>query len=303
MLSTGKAGISVPACGALWYSLRMQRARLTFYGVRGSMAAAGRATAGFGGNTTCIELCGFGERIICEAGTGIRELGNALMRGSRGARVDAAILISHLHWDHYIGLPFFKPLYERGNRFLLCGPGGRGKGFARLLGAAISPPYFPIRLRDAAARKRFKTLDGKPFSIGAVRVTPFPLHHPGGGFGWRFDLPDGRGVAIVSDNEPKDAAQERRTVQWLNGLDLLIHDAQYTPARYRQRRGWGHSPDSYPLELARQAGIPSVILTHFDPDDDDAVLRRRETQVRQALRGNGRAVRCRFAREGMTLLI
>lgn len=279
----------------------MQHARLTFYGVRGSMAAAGRATAGFGGNTTCIELTGFGERIICEAGTGIRELGNRLMRGAR--RLDATILISHLHWDHYIGLPFFKPLYVRGNRFLLCGPGGRGKGFARLLDAAISPPYFPIRLRDAASEKRFKTLTGKPFSIGGIRVTPFPLHHPGGGFGWRFDMPDGRGVAIVSDNEPKDAASERRTVQWLNGLDLLIHDAQYTPEGYPRKKGWGHSPYNYPLRLASKAGIPRVILTHFDPDDDDAQLRRRETQVQRLLRKGGHALRCTFAREGMTLLI
>ena len=154
-----------------------------------------------------------------------------------------------------------------------------------------------------ASQKRFKTLDGGPFSLGAVRVTPFPLHHPGGGFGWRFDLPDGRGVAVVSDNEPKDAASERRTVQWLNGLDLLIHDAQYTPARYQQRRGWGHSPDSYPLRLAMKAGIPRVILTHFDPDDGDAELRRREMQVRQALRRSGAALRCAFAREGMTLSI
>lgn len=282
----------------------MGKVRVTFYGVRGSLPTPGRSTLGFGGNTACIEVVGDGERFICEAGTGIRDLGNQLLlREAKEKGVQSTILISHLHWDHYIGLPFFKPLYDAHHQFTLCGPGSKAASFKDLLSVAISPPFFPIRIVDVPARLRWKTVNGRPLRFGKTVVRPFVLHHPGGSFGWRLDFASGVSVAIVTDNEPKDDAHELATVQWLNGVDLLVHDAQYTPEGYESKHGWGHSPHTYPLRLACEAGIREVVLTHFDPEDSDASLRDIERTVKRLIKKSACPLRVRLAREGESLLI
>lgn len=276
---------------------------MTFWGVRGSIPAPGPTTKRFGGNTACVEIVADGSRIICDAGTGIRALGLSLERSCAGASVAAHILLSHLHLDHFIGLPFFTPLYRRQNRFVISGPAAGRAGFGRALSRAMRPPYFPVPFSTIPAGIRLETVRARPFRVGAVRVDPFPLHHPGGALGWRFFFPDGRSLVHVTDNEPGSERHFRRLVRWMRGADALIHDAQYTPRNYARHRGWGHSPFTYPVHLAEAAGIGRLFLFHFDPKDEDGQLARVRTEVRAAARRLRQPVRVEMAREGMSFYV
>ncbi|MFA4874961.1 MAG: MBL fold metallo-hydrolase [bacterium] len=281
----------------------MDRVRIKFWGVRGSLAAPGRDTVRFGGNTTCIEIVCGKTRIICDAGTGLRPLGIDLARRASGRAVNATILLSHLHWDHYIGLPFFQPFFERRNRFLIAGPEAGGSGFKRLLDEAIRPPYMPMRLGDLGARISYKSIRAKAFEIDRVRVTPIAANHPDGAIGWRFDFPGGRSAAVMSDNEPGDDARALSLVEWMAGADVLVHDAQYTPQEYRRRRGWGHSPFLYPIGLARAAEIPRLYLTHFDPESSDKKLMRIASAAKAFIVKKRSSLRCELAREGLCFFL
>ena len=281
----------------------MKRARLTFWGVRGSIAIAGRRTLGYGGNTSCLHVECDGAHLICDAGTGIQPLGNALQKRFSGRPLQACVLLSHLHWDHYFGLPFFKPLYEKRNAFLIAGPGVGRVGFERLLGDAIGPPYFPIRLSVYAASIEYRTVRAEGFEWEGIGIVPVPANHPDGACGWRLFFPNGRSAVVMTDDEFAAGKRRRELVKRVQGADLLIHDAQYTPEKYAQRRGWGHSPFTYPVELARAAGIGKLYLTHFDPDDDDRAIRRMLAAARRHAAAIGGGVRCELAREGLSILL
>lgn len=281
----------------------MASVKLTFWGVRGSMATPGPGTVHVGGNTACVEIRADEDLLICDAGTGIRPLGLDLIRRMGKGPVDASILLSHLHLDHYIGLPFFKPLYSNRNRFMIAGPGTAGMGFGHALSIAMRPPYFPVPFSDIPAKLRFKTVFVRPFSIGRIRVVPLAMNHPGGALGWKFLLPGGVSIVHVTDNEPSTAAEERKIVGWMRNADVLIHDAQYDSATYRSRRGWGHSPFVYPIRLAWEAGIPKLYLFHFDPEDDDRHLRKILKESRAWIKRRNYALHCELAREGTTILL
>lgn len=267
------------------------------------MAAPGPATIRFGGNTACVEIKAGDQLIICDAGTGIRPLGENLVRRMKGRPIDAFILLSHLHWDHYIGLPFFRPLYDRKNRFVVAGPRVAGMDFGQALSCAMRPPYFPVPIAVLPSRMRFKTVSSRPFQVGSVRIVPMELNHPGGAMGWRFYFPNGRSVVHVTDNEPTSQKQMRRLINWMQGADILIHDAQYTPAAYRLRKGWGHSPFTYPISLAAGAGIPRVVFFHFDPADNDKCLSDIQRRARAWAKDQGIKVRCDLAREGTSIVL
>lgn len=281
----------------------MNRTRVTFWGVRGSIPAPGPMTKRFGGNTSCVEIVAGEERIVCDAGTGIRALGLRLMRGAAGRPVAAHILLSHLHWDHYMGLPFFAPLYVRRNRFVIAGPSAGLQGFGRALSHAMRPPYFPVPFSMIPAGIRFKTIGLRPFRIGGVRALPLALHHPGGSLGWRFFFPDGRSLVHVTDNEPGSKRHVRKLLRWMRGADVLIHDAQYTPADYARHRGWGHSPFTFPIRLASEAGIARLFLFHFDPQDEDAQLARVRKKAVAMARALPHPVHVEMAQEGTSFTL
>lgn len=262
----------------------------------------GKETRHYGGNTSCVEFnCG-SELIICDAGTGIRPLGKHLIR-RRGKRpIKATILLSHVHWDHYVGLPFFKPLYWKKNEFVIGGPKPLRKRFGDAIGSAMHPPYFPIPVSAIPARIEFKTIGIRPFSIGNVRVVPFLANHPGGAFGWKFLFPGGKSVAHVSDNEP-DGERREAIIEWLRNTDVLIHDAQYTTEEYKKRLGWGHSPYTYPLEIASEAGVSKLIFFHFDPDADDDHLRKTLKRAKEWIKRRNARLDCSLAREGFSFRI
>ena len=267
------------------------------------MAAPGPGTIRFGGNTSCVEIQIGGELIICDAGTGIRPLGESLVRRMKGRPIEATILLSHLHWDHYIGLPFFRPLYNGKNRFVVAGPRVAEMDFGPALSCAMRPPYFPVPLAVLPSRLRFKTVSARPFKMGTVRIVPIELNHPGGAMGWRFYFPNRRSVVHVTDNEPSSQNKMKRLVKWMQGTDVLIHDAQYTPSTYLQRMGWGHSPFTYPITLAAEAGIPRVVFFHFDPADNDKRLSDIQRQARAWAREQGINIKCDLAREGASIVL
>lgn len=272
----------------------MARIKVRFWGVRGSVPVSSPETMRYGGNTSCIEITSDDDTIICDAGTGIRALGRKMCK--TGKRVRAAVLISHVHWDHIAGLPFFEPLFSKKNSFEIIGPDPERSTFKKALLGSFSPPYFPISLKDVAADVHFKTLSGRPFRCGKINVRPYPLSHPGGALGWRLEFPGGGSLVYISDNEPGEDA--KKIARWAYGADVMIHDSQYTPALYRERKGWGHSPYTYPVSIAIQGNVGKLILNHFDPTSTDRMLEAMLKSARKIIKERHAGLKCELAREG-----
>lgn len=273
----------------------MKTIKIKFWGVRGSTPSPAKEYLKYGGNTACLEIKTDDELIICDAGTGIRQLGKSLVKKHKS--INAHILISHLHLDHISGLPFFEPLYNNKNTFHIIGPNINKKSFSKSIITALSPPFFPVKITQDGASIKFKSVHEKSFNIGKVRVIPLKLKHPGICLGWRFNFPSGKSIVYVSDNEP--GRNFDKIVKWAHKTDLIIHDAQYTPKEYLTHKGWGHSPYTYASKIAKEAKIPRVILSHFDPDYSDTFLKKLELKVTRL----NKDIKSKFAHEGLTLNI
>jgi phosphoribosyl 1,2-cyclic phosphodiesterase len=244
----------------------MNQFLVRFWGVRGSIAAPGPATAGVGGNTSCVEVrCG--ERLlILDAGTGLRALGDELMR--RGER-RADLLLSHLHWDHIQGLPFFVPLYVPGSELSIHGPAWGHGGLGGALGRQMAAPGFPVEFTDVAAHVLLSELRHRSrLQSGEVTITAAKLNHPGGVLGYRLEA-GGRSLVYATDTEHFECIDPALR-ELAEGADLLIYDAQYTPEEYPAKAGWGHSTFEAACQLARSAGVQQLALFHHDPRRDDA---------------------------------
>lgn len=278
----------------------MTKAKIKFWGVRGSMAAPSADTREIGGNTACLEICYGKTLIICDAGTGLRPLGNTLVRRAKKKPISAHILLSHLHWDHFIGLPFFKPIFHKRNSFVVAGPRAVREEFGRALSRVIRPPYFPLPIETFFADVKLKTIPERPFKIEKIKVRPIALCHPQGSFGWRFEFPNGKVLVHVTDNEPGTEAHAQKLVGWMRGADVVIHDSQYSPASYEKRKGWGHSPFTYPVRLAEEAGVKKLFLFHFDPNDTDIHLKEVLKEARSLIHSSKSHLKCELAREGLS---
>jgi len=269
----------------------MKQFLIRFWGVRGSIATPGAATANVGGNTSCVEVrCGE-ELFVLDAGTGLRGLGDDLMR--RGER-QAEILLSHLHWDHIQGLPFFVPLYVPGTELTLRGPAWGGGGLEGALRRQMSSPGFPVEFADVGARVTLQELaHGSRFASGATRVQAAKLNHPGGVLGYRIEH-GGKSVVYATDTEHW-ACVDPALLQLAQDADVLIYDAQYTPEEYPTKVGWGHSTFEAASELAKRAGVKRLVLFHHDPRRDDAAVAELESRARRSFTD------VVAAREGMVL--
>jgi phosphoribosyl 1,2-cyclic phosphodiesterase len=247
-----------------------------FHGVRGSNPTCDVSTWHYGGNTPCVEVeTPAGHRIILDGGTGVRSLSRATGWGPDAAPIHASWLVSHYHWDHIQGLPFFPPLYESRNRFMFYGlqPDGGGGMEAALQGQMLRP-YFPVNMSLLAAARAFTVVEpGSRWPVEDASVEAVPLNHPQGCLGFRIETARGV-VAYASDNEPGDPKGDEAVRYLARGADLLIYDAQYSPAMLRQRRGWGHSSWLEGVAVAKNAGARALILFHHDPDSDDATVGR-----------------------------
>ncbi len=254
---------------------------IQFWGVRGSIASPGSDTAGVGGNTSCVEVCCGEQRLILDAGTGIRRLGDALV--ARGP-VQATLLLSHHHWDHIQGLPFFVPLYLASTELTVIGPTPERVSVHDVLEHQMTSPVFPVRLDEVPCRLETReVVPGNELELGDVRIRIAKGNHPGGSLAYRIECA-GKSVVYATDTEHYSCV-DPALVSLAAGADVLIYDAQYTPAEYRgetgpSKVGWGHSTYEDGAKLARAAGVGQLVLFHHDPRRSDAAVEDLEARTR-----------------------
>lgn len=291
--------------------------RLRFWGTRGSIATPGPETNHFGGNTSCVELTtGAGETLILDCGTGARSLGAELMSRQQGS-IYLSILIGHTHWDHIQGFPFFAPVFAPGNRIDVYAPEGGRRSLQHVLAGQMEFTYFPVELDQLPAAINYHQLSEGRYDIGGATVVTQFLNHPAPTLGYRVEC-DGAAVVYLTDHEPfaeslwrSDAKPgriesmlhegDRRHARFMEGADLVIHDAQYTPEEYKGKKNWGHSHFEYVVEVAAAAGVPRLALTHHDPAHDDAFVREVERRARAVAGRLGAELEIFCAYEGYAL--
>src|SRR2546423_489363 len=276
-------------------------AKLSFWGVRGSTPTVDPTTWRYGGNTPCLELSApDGTEFILDCGTGLRMLGNrgtladpwpadpwpkerSKAAANGGRFPETHIFVTHYHWDHIQGIPFFSPLYAESNEFHFYSFRSKFLGrdsLKQVFEAQMAVPYFPVDMSAMNAKRSFKELDGgDSFTIGENKITTRWLNHPQGCLGFRIETPAGT-VAYATDNEPGDAALDESLRELAAGADIFINDAQFTPEQLAStRRGWGHSSWKDGVRVARAVDAKTLVLFHHDPDSTDRIV---DTILRQA---------------------
>ncbi|OLC58843.1 MAG: hypothetical protein AUH85_00110 [Chloroflexi bacterium 13_1_40CM_4_68_4] len=274
--------------------------RLRFWGTRGSIATPGPSTVRYGGNTACVELRGpDGELVVFDAGTGLRELGQHLLRDGNEHPLKVHLFISHLHWDHIQGLPFFRPAFDPRNKLTIYGPAQKKQPLRRLLRIGMDDPFFPVDLDAMPAGVKVKELGKSSFELGSLRVKSARLFHPSPRLGYRVEA-RGHAIAYVTDTEDAHRDGEPNPVLALaRGADILIHDAQYVDAD--RKPGWGHTTMESAVDVALRAGVRELVLYHHDPERSDDALDDIERRAAKVVRSRGGKLRVRVAREGMQL--
>jgi diguanylate cyclase (GGDEF)-like protein len=262
--------------------------RVKFWGTRGSIATPGPATARYGGNTSCVEVRSEGGTLmVLDCGTGARALGDHLVRSATGP-LRVHLFIGHTHWDHIQGFPFFVPAFLPGTELNIYAPAGFQRSLEEAMAGLMEYSYFPVKLRDLRSRLHFTELEEGFLRVGDVLVETRYLNHTAPTVAYRLSS-GGATVAYVTDHEPFWPPDDHgfahpgdvSHVAFLKSADLVIHDAQYTEAEYRERTGWGHSTSDYAVDVALAAGVRRLALFHHDPSHDDVMLDAFEQAARQ----------------------
>jgi phosphoribosyl 1,2-cyclic phosphodiesterase len=280
--------------------------KIKFWGTRGSIPVPGRDTIVYGGNTTCVEIQpNSGRKMVIDAGTGIRSLGEKLIAAEE--QVDICLLITHIHWDHILGFPFFRPIYQPENRIAIDGFHSCMKGLRTPFENRMSDGFWPVRFEDLKADIHYlDTLSSGPLEYDGVIVESVPLQHPQGGFGYRFKE-GGKTLVFITDNElTQDAWVGRRPedyVRFCKDADILIHDAQYTPEELIERKGWGHSDYVSTVDLGVSAEVGRLVLFHHDPGRKDQDMDALKARCQGLAREKGSSVKIDAAREGDVLTL
>jgi phosphoribosyl 1,2-cyclic phosphodiesterase len=259
-------------------------AKLSFWGVRGSTPTVDPATWRYGGNTPCLELIApDGTQFILDCGTGLRMLGSRWVAPNGGRTPETHIFVTHYHWDHIQGIPFFSPLYAENNEFNFYSFRSKFLGrdsLKQVFEAQMALPYFPVDVSAMNAKRKFKEVEGgDSFTIGESKVTTRWLNHPQGCLGFRIETPAGTFV-YATDNEPGDAKLDANLRELAANAEIFINDAQFTPEQLATtRRGWGHSSWLDGVRVARESGAKTLVLFHHDPDSTDRMV---DSILRQA---------------------
>lgn len=300
-----------------------------FWGVRGSIATPGPQTVKYGGNTSCTELELNGNLFVLDAGTGIRQLGLDLIKRQAGGKIH--LFISHPHWDHIQGLPFFLPAFREEFDLNIIGYESTQHELEKVLANQMDPTYFPVQFGDLDAHLEFTNVSEGSFWIDKVRIDAIFANHPGYNLAYRFNS-KGKTVVYATDNQPygygknlgKWATEEYfrkaktkqyeyinvdfadlndRMIDFARGADLLIHDAQYTPEEFERKQDWGHSSYEYTANVALKAHVKSLILFHHEPEHSDAMINQIEKKTRSLLKEAGTEISCQAAYEGLEIII
>jgi phosphoribosyl 1,2-cyclic phosphodiesterase/CheY-like chemotaxis protein len=297
--------------------------RVKLWGVRGSIPTPGPSTVRYGGNTSCVEVRADGEIIILDAGTGIRLLGLALDKEFGARSMKVTLLITHTHWDHIQGLPFFSPVYNQKNLIRVLGYEGARAGLGAILAGQMETPFFPVSLRELPSHLAIEELKEMEFHIGKVKVRSKFANHPGICAGYRLFTSSGS-IAFLPDNEPYESlkihfasrdgvseeearsfavAERAKLIEFLTDCDVIILDAQYTDEEYAEHIGWGHGSLSTVVSLALEARARKLVLFHHDPGHDDAMVDQIVHRARELVKKSGKSLEVEAAREGAELVL
>ncbi|HCV43343.1 MAG TPA: MBL fold metallo-hydrolase [Bacteroidetes bacterium] len=295
--------------------------KLKFWGTRGSIPTPGEDTVRYGGNTPCVEVrLSNNDLIILDAGTGIRALGDQLM--ATGASVQAYIAISHPHWDHVQGFPFFKPAFISGNELTIIGPQSKHVTLRQMMAHVMDKVYFPIQLHELKANIKFIAMKEESTKVFDATLSSLFVNHSSMALGYRVDVA-GHSLVYISDNEPFDrevamsvknvdpivvrkfseskAEPNQRVFDFAKGADVLIHDATYTPEEYVNHVGWGHSHYLFCLKIAHEAGVKKLVLFHHDQTHDDAAIDDILHKCKREIKTRNYRFECHAAAEGVEM--
>ncbi|MDH4070181.1 MAG: MBL fold metallo-hydrolase [Ignavibacteria bacterium] len=295
--------------------------RARFWGTRGSIPSPGPDTVRYGGNTPCVEVrLSDNTLIILDAGTGIRPLGDVL--AASRSPVQAFIAITHPHWDHIQGFPFFQPLFAEGNEITIAGPETDELSLRQVLSEVMNKRYFPVKLEELRAQISFKAMGENTVPVSGGLVTSSYVCHPFLTLGYRIEE-RGKSLVYISDNEPfrksdpavasavapevtdryrnEEGDDDRYLVSFARHAGILIHDATYTPEEYRVHQGWGHSDYLYAMNIAHKAEVDRLILFHHHHNHNDGEIDRILEECRLVIRDRGYGFRCDAAFEGMVV--
>ncbi|MHB8630779.1 MAG: MBL fold metallo-hydrolase [Candidatus Limnocylindria bacterium] len=272
--------------------------KIRFWGTRGSIPTPGQRTVRYGGNTACVEVRDSTDHLlVLDAGTGLRELGIKL-NGTSPLVVD--LLLSHLHWDHIQGIPFFRPVYDPTSTIRLYGP-AQHRPLRELLGLGMDDPFFPVDLDGFPVQLQIhEVASGSDRRVGPYRVRAATIFHPAPALAYRIEA-DGKSIVYATDTEDPFSGQTNPVIELADNADALIHDGQFLDADFRA--GWGHSTVAAALDVAVRARAKRLILYHHDPDRTDDMLDRIGVDAQRAADAHGGGLEVIVAREGTELAI
>lgn len=297
--------------------------RVKFWGVRGSIPTPGPATAHFGGNTSCVEVRADGEIIILDAGTGIRALGIQLGQEFKDQPLNLTMLLTHTHWDHIQGFPFFEPAYNPQNKLRILGFEGARDGLLATLSAQMESPFFPIGWQQLPSFVTLEEQKDLKFNVGSIPVEAAYLNHPGICVGYRLNT-SGGSVAYLPDNEPFQRYKfhtsaptpagsteflhyarrmDQKLIDFISGVDILILDSQYDLNEYQTRVGWGHGCIDDVVAMALNANVKKLFLFHHDPSHDDEKINKMVQWGREFVAALGEGLQVEAAREGLEIVL
>jgi phosphoribosyl 1,2-cyclic phosphodiesterase len=280
--------------------------KIKIWGCRGSLTTAGRDIVRYGGYTTCVEVrLDDGTLVVIDSGSGIHRLGNALLKEPSVDRM--YLLLTHSHWDHLTGFPFFKPAYIDKYRISVRGGPDAKTSLHKYLAHQMDPPYFPVEFSVLKAGFDFGTENGGSLSIGKARIVPIPLSHPNGGYGYSI-MEGKKKFVFLTDNEldfsHPGGLREEDYLEAAGAADVLFHDAQYSDEEYAKKtRGWGHSSYTSAAEFAIKAGARKFGTFHHDPDHSDDEIDSSIRLCRSIARKHGSKTDCFAVAEGMEITV